>query len=355
MKHVTTAFALIAIAAVNSACTDSGQGGGSIDSGAAGASGTYADSGGKGGSIAGSNANSGIAGTSSAADSAGKGGSIAGSNANSGIAGNGSAADSAGKGGSAAGSNANSGIAGNGSAGDARAWGSIARAGVEALSNRIGARIAGTSAETQAVNYIFDEFTRLGYEPEMDEFAASSKGIGVQKTVDSANVIAEKRGRSDLVIIVGAHYDSADVGQGADDNASGVGIMLEGAERLARVETPYTIRFVAFGAEEPGQLGSYHYVEQMSAAEIQKTVAFINMDSLLAGDITYIYGNAGANGRVRDWALDWADAHDYDLQTQTGLNPDYPAGTTGPFSDQVAFEEAGIQYAYFEATNWTTR
>jgi hypothetical protein len=35
-----------------------------------------------------------------------------------------------------------------------------------------------------------------------------------------------------------------------------------------------------------------------------------------------------------------------------GLNPEYPAGTTGDFSDNAPFRQAGVPYAYFEATNW---
>ena len=44
-------------------------------------------------------------------------------------------------------------------------------------------------------------------------------------------------------------------GQGADDNASGVGVMLEVAERLAHYKIDYDVVFVAFGAEEAGLQG----------------------------------------------------------------------------------------------------
>ena|GEM_PF-6286520 len=45
-------------------------------------------------------------------------------------------------------------------------------------------------------------------------------------------------------------------GAGADDNASGVAVMLEVAERLAHFKIDYDIVFVAFGAEEAGLRGS---------------------------------------------------------------------------------------------------
>ena len=184
-------------------------------------------------------------------------------------------------------------------------------------------------------------------------------------------MIAEKPGDSSKVIIVGAHFDTAPVpgDKGADDNGSGLATMLEIAQRIAYVPTHYTIRFITFGAEEAGDLGSAYYVSQMSDAEIQNTVEMIVMDSLVAGDIAYIHG-AGDNrapfdlglddatlqdptSYMRDWALDWANDHGYPLQIQTGLNPAYPAGVTDPtFSDSGDFAAKGIPYVYFEATNW---
>jgi hypothetical protein len=56
---------------------------------------------------------------------------------------------------------------------------------------------------------------------------------------------------------------------------------------------------------------------------------------------------------IRDWALNFAQEHDLALQTQLGENPEYPAGTTGDWSDHAPFKAAGIPYAYLEATNWT--
>jgi hypothetical protein len=51
--------------------------------------------------------------------------------------------------------------------------------------------------------------------------------------------------------------------------------------------------------------------------------------------------------------LNFAQEHDLPLQTQSGENPEYPAGTTGDWSDHAPFKAAGIPYAYLEATNWT--
>jgi hypothetical protein len=227
--------------------------------------------------------------------------------------------------------------------------GQIAYAHVEALSEKFGARLAGTAKEAEAAQYIILEFERLGYVSELHPFNVTVKG----KVINSANIVAVKPGASSQEIIVGAHYDSVSAGKGADDNASGVGVILEVAERLRAQDTAYTIRFILFGAEELGMQGSEYYVSQMTDDQIKNTIAMINLDSVTAGDTAHIYGDEGEKGVIRDWALAFAREHNLELQTQPGDNPDYPAGTTGDWSDHAPFKNAGIQYVYFESTNWT--
>lgn len=226
--------------------------------------------------------------------------------------------------------------------------GEMAYVHVKALSDEIGQRVVGTEGESDAKDYIVKQFERMGYEPSTQEFSFIRKG----KEYSSANVIAVKQGKSSEVVIVGGHYDSVSVGQGADDSASGIAVILEVAEVLKKIKTPYTIKFVAFGAEEAGLRGSTYYVSQLSKADIDNTVAMINLDSLAVGDKMYVYGDEGDNGFVREQALNIAERLKLDLETNPGLNPDYPAGTTGLWSDHAPFVKVGIPYGYFEATNW---
>jgi alkaline phosphatase isozyme conversion protein len=227
--------------------------------------------------------------------------------------------------------------------------GEIALSHVKALADEIGPRPAGAETESQAAEYIADTLKGLGYTPETQPFTAVTKS----GTVHSTNVIAVKPGKSPKEIIVGAHYDSVQAGTGADDNASGVGVLLEVAERIKDTPTPYTIRFILFGAEEVGLEGSKYYASQMKEENVQNTVAMINLDSLIAGDIAYVYGDEGDQGVIRDWALEFAKGQNLNLQTQPGDNPEYPAGTTGDFSDHAPFKALGIPYTYFESTNWS--
>jgi alkaline phosphatase isozyme conversion protein len=231
-------------------------------------------------------------------------------------------------------------------------FGLKARQYMQSLSEDIGPRPAGTPAETRAALYIKDAFIRMGYTPELQTFSIPTHRNGNQTNGSSANIIAVKPGLSKKEIIVGAHYDSAKAGHGADDNASGVGIMLEAAERIIALDIPYTIRFIAFGAEEIGLNGSTYYVEQMSSADLANTIAMINLDSLAAGNQAYVYGDAGPKSFLRDWILQDAQSDGFDLQTEPGNNLNNADGTPCDCSDYSPFEAAGLPYAYFEATDW---
>ena len=93
------------------------------------------------------------------------------------------------------------------------------------------------------------------------------------------NVIAEtKGGDPNRVIVVGAHLDSVGTGPGINDNGSGSATILEIAEQLQRFHPRNKVRFIWFGAEESGLLGSAHYVANLPADERAKIAAMLNFD-----------------------------------------------------------------------------
>jgi hypothetical protein len=96
------------------------------------------------------------------------------------------------------------------------------------------------------------------------------------------NVIADIPGRDrpDEWVIVGAHLDSWDFGTGAQDNATGVAMVVEAARAIAALEEPprRSIRFVLWGGEEQGQLGSTAFV-RTHASELDRVVAYLNSDA----------------------------------------------------------------------------
>lgn len=132
-----------------------------------------------------------------------------------------------------------------------------------------------------ARDYIFSAFTNLGLSASLDPFWFNKNYTYTYTYTNCRNVVAIKPGlnpESHGVLILGAHYDSVDAGQGttpdspgADDNASGVAALLEAARVLSPHAFKATIVFVAFDAEEKGIRGSYHFVADHTTADPRDT------------------------------------------------------------------------------------
>ncbi|MHC4140269.1 MAG: M28 family metallopeptidase [Planctomycetota bacterium] len=85
---------------------------------------------------------------------------------------------------------------------------------------------------------------------------------------------------------------------GADDNASGISVLLEFARLVGKKWQPErTIVFVAFSAEEAGKIGSLYYIRQAEKYPISKTMAMINIDTVgqLGQDALTIFGSYSAH------------------------------------------------------------
>jgi hypothetical protein len=102
-----------------------------------------------------------------------------------------------------------------------------------------------------------------------DEIAAALASFGWDVALQGPyrNVVAlpKRRGAGPLTLL-GAHYDSVPSCPGADDNASGVAILLECARALGTMRPAPNVGFVAFNAEEDGLLGSRNLVDVGLAA-----------------------------------------------------------------------------------------
>ena len=100
--------------------------------------------------------------------------------------------------------------------------------------------------------------------------------------VTSNNVIAEIRGseQPDEWVLVGAHLDSWDLATGAQDDGTGVIMVLEAARAIASLPHPprRSIRFALWTGEEPGLLGSRSYVKTHEK-ELDHCVAVVNTDN----------------------------------------------------------------------------
>ena len=233
-------------------------------------------------------------------------------------------------------------------------YGDYAYSVLQYLDKNLTQRRAGTEQELKASDYLKKQLESFGYKVEVQNFTYSRKG----EEYNSQNIIATKKGDSNKEIIIGSHYDSVGT-NGVDDNGSGTVVNLETAKRFANKETPYTIKFVFFGAEEVGLKGSAAYANSMTEEEIANTLYMVNMDSILVGTYRYVYSgnyNKETNKVDNSWPAYQALKLSEALQTgmklnNTNLNLDYASPSTGNWSDHASFKNK-MPYLYFEAANW---
>ncbi len=95
------------------------------------------------------------------------------------------------------------------------------------------------------------------------------------REIETANLVVRLRGRSPEKVIVGAHFDSWDLGQGALDNGLGVAQLFALAHALRERDLARTVELVWFNGEEQGLWGSRHAAAQLGDAPV---VAMINLD-----------------------------------------------------------------------------
>jgi Zn-dependent M28 family amino/carboxypeptidase len=121
------------------------------------------------------------------------------------------------------------------------------------------------------------------------------------RTTDTWNVIAETDGgRTDRVVLLGAHLDSVAEGPGINDNGSGSAVVLEIAEQIAAlgVEPRNQSRFAFWGGEEAGLFGSQYYVDTLPKTELKNISVNLNFDMLGSPNfVRFVYdGDGSATG-----------------------------------------------------------
>ena len=137
----------------------------------------------------------------------------------------------------------------------------------------------GLPGNQKAADYIFETFKSFGYAPERQWFTTTGRGGG--SGVRTANVVATLKGttRPELVYVLSSHFDSNQRGPGADDNSTGIAVLLEAARILAKTPMPATIIFAAFTGEEAGLLGSREFVRQAVANKV-RLMGVLNNDMI---------------------------------------------------------------------------
>src|SRR5208337_1846504 len=97
------------------------------------------------------------------------------------------------------------------------------------------------------------------------------------------NVICVLPGQTDEVIVVGAHTDKVDAGDGVVDNWSGASLLPSLYQSLDAEPRRHTYVFIGFTGEEKGLVGSDYYAHKLSPEQRAKIAAMVNMDTLGVG------------------------------------------------------------------------
>lgn len=166
-------------------------------------------------------------------------------------------------------------------------------------------RETGTQGEIMAAEYIAKRFKEEGLEAKGTanfyqdfKFKPSTNPHQESQVVDSLsdgtlvgrNVVGYLDMKAPKTVVIGAHYDHLGMGgigslyregeaihNGADDNASGVAVMIHLAKELQKLELNSNVVFIAFSGEEMGLLGSAYWVKNPTIDS--KSISYmINMD-----------------------------------------------------------------------------
>lgn len=96
------------------------------------------------------------------------------------------------------------------------------------------------------------------------------------------NIIITKtsKEKNAKTLLISAHYDSLGNSYGANDNGSGISIVIELARVLKDIELPYNVQFIFFSGGEKFMLGSRYFVNNLPEEEREKFIGLINIDSV---------------------------------------------------------------------------
>lgn len=185
-------------------------------------------------------------------------------------------------------------------------------------------RLTGSIYQDIAAEYIASRFLQLGlkpmgdnntymqtfyYVPTVDPHSAANLNLEAGDSAKIINVAGYIDNGSKSTIVIGAHYDhlgdghssfslstEAGIHNGADDNASGVSMIMELAQALKNTKSKYNFLILAFSGEEFGLWGSNHFVKNPTI-DLKKVAAMINLDMVgrLKDDNSLLVGGVGTS------------------------------------------------------------
>lgn len=230
-------------------------------------------------------------------------------------------------------------------------------------SDELKGRNNGTPEGLRAAQYVADEFAAIGLRP------AGVGGAyyhdfelpwGREAVIRGRNVagLLEGASRPDEVVLVAAHHDgrgviSGRIQNGADDNASGVAMILELARALAARPPARSVLFASFDAEENGLAGSRAFVKA-KVADPERIAAMVCFD-LIGGDFVpgeerRVYA-LGSEYSAELWDHVGAEVREAALEVRrVGI---YLIEMMGPRSDYGPFRDARVPFVFLSTgTPW---
>lgn len=200
-------------------------------------------------------------------------------------------------------------------------------------------RETGKAGEMLAAQYLAKRFKELGLSPKgtdgyFQTFEASLSNnphakAGTGEKREGRNVVGFRDNGAEMTIVIGAHYDHIGYGSfgsryngepaihnGADDNASGVAMILQLAELTAKMENPaYNFLFIGFSGEEMGLYGSKHFCAEPTI-ELSTVNCMLNLDMVgrLNEEKVLVINGVGTSP-AWNAMLEEIDVHDIDITT----------------------------------------
>jgi Zn-dependent M28 family amino/carboxypeptidase len=215
-------------------------------------------------------------------------------------------------------------------------------------------RLVGTAGSASARTYLSERLRAIGVEPVLAGFEQPFEAEHKGEVLKGTNLIGRIRGSgtSDRVLLIGAHYDhfgvrDGKVLNGADDNASGVAVLLSIAEHFARERPVHDIVFALWDAEEQGFYGSTAFVKAPPVT-LSRIAMNLNLDMMsrndrnelwLAGAYHSPFLRARFEAIVAQAPVSLKLGHDGPPWKDTD---DWTGG-----SDHFVFHQQGIPFAYF--------
>jgi aminopeptidase N len=213
----------------------------------------------------------------------------------------------------------------------------------------------GTPELDKAAAFIAARFEAVGLIPGGSGGSWYQEWTDPETKVRMRNVVGVLPGRdperAGQSVVIGAHYDhlgmigatrehEGTMHPGADDNASGVAVLLEMASRLALVANmERSVVFVAFTGEEAGRKGSRYYVRNEKRYPVSKAVGMINLDTvgrLGKGKIIVL-----GSGSAKEWSSILRESATHLKIEIAESAQDLDA------SDHKSFHEAGVPAVQF--------